>query len=189
MLVLLTDQSIWIFLRSFLCGGSTGLYVFGYCIYYYYALTNMSGLLQTSFFFGYMACICYSIFLMLGTGFFLPLCSLSITFMGLLSLISGSISTCGTISRLGMVQLCHRFQRMVWIMSMLQKCPVFQSMICTMGIISWSLMLPASVICQKPNRKNWKKKKVFYWFFGLVEDFAGKSYANLHNLYQYNNGN
>ncbi|KAK7848726.1 transmembrane 9 superfamily member 3 [Quercus suber] len=53
--------------RSFLCGGSTGLYVFGYCIYYYYALINMSGLLQTSFCFGCMACICYSIFLMLGT--------------------------------------------------------------------------------------------------------------------------
>uniref|UniRef100_A0A7N2L8E5 Transmembrane 9 superfamily member n=1 Tax=Quercus lobata TaxID=97700 RepID=A0A7N2L8E5_QUELO len=53
--------------RSFPCGGSTGLNVFGYCIHYYYALTNMSGLLQTSFFFGYTACISCSIFLMLGT--------------------------------------------------------------------------------------------------------------------------
>ncbi|KAK4597003.1 hypothetical protein RGQ29_014857 [Quercus rubra] len=53
--------------RSFLCGGSTGLYIFGYCFYYYYARTDMQGFLQTSFFFGYMACICYGFFLMLGT--------------------------------------------------------------------------------------------------------------------------
>ncbi|KAL0005090.1 hypothetical protein SO802_012651 [Lithocarpus litseifolius] len=53
--------------RSFLCGGSTGLYIFGYCFYYYYARTDMHGFLQTSFFFGYMACICYGFFLMLGT--------------------------------------------------------------------------------------------------------------------------
>ncbi|KAL4638063.1 hypothetical protein ACB092_03G123900 [Castanea dentata] len=57
--------------RSFLCGGSTGLYVFGYCFYYYYAEAGMYGFLQTSFFFGYMACICYGIFLMLGTVGFL----------------------------------------------------------------------------------------------------------------------
>ena len=78
-------------------------------------------------------------------------------------------------------------------------------MICTMGIISWSLMLPASVICQKPNRKKLKKKKklfidflallrilfFFFFFFNerLVKDSADKSYANLHNLYQYNNAN
>ncbi|KAL7180980.1 hypothetical protein ACSBR1_039940 [Camellia fascicularis] len=53
--------------RSFLCGGSTGLFVYGYCLCYYYSRSDMSGLLQTSFFFGYMACICYGIFLMLGT--------------------------------------------------------------------------------------------------------------------------
>ncbi|CAL5354526.1 unnamed protein product [Camellia sinensis] len=53
--------------RSFLCGGSTGLFVYGYCLYYYHSRSDMSGLLQTSFFFGYMACICYGIFLMLGT--------------------------------------------------------------------------------------------------------------------------
>ncbi|XP_028098207.1 transmembrane 9 superfamily member 2-like [Camellia sinensis] len=53
--------------RSFLCGGSTGLFIYGYCLYYYHARSNMSGLLQTSFFFGYMACVCYGIFLMLGT--------------------------------------------------------------------------------------------------------------------------
>ncbi|XP_049348578.1 transmembrane 9 superfamily member 2-like isoform X2 [Solanum verrucosum] len=52
--------------RSFLCGGSTGLFIYTYCLYYY-ARSGMSGFMQTSFFFGYMACICYGFFLMLGT--------------------------------------------------------------------------------------------------------------------------
>ncbi|KAM3712740.1 hypothetical protein ACJW31_01G203000 [Castanea mollissima] len=52
--------------RSFLCGGSTGLFIYGYCLYYYHARSDMSGFMQTSFFFGYMACICYGFFLMLG---------------------------------------------------------------------------------------------------------------------------
>ncbi|CAA7401327.1 unnamed protein product [Spirodela intermedia] len=53
--------------RSFLCGGSTGIFIYAYCLYYYYARSDMSGFMQTSFFFGYMACICYGFFLMLGT--------------------------------------------------------------------------------------------------------------------------
>ncbi len=36
-------------------------------LYYYYACSDMSGFMQTSYFFGYMACICYGFFLMLGT--------------------------------------------------------------------------------------------------------------------------
>ncbi|GAA0138755.1 transporter [Lithospermum erythrorhizon] len=52
--------------RSFLCGGSTGIFIYGYCLYYYYGRSDMSGFMQTSFFFGYMACICYGFFLMLG---------------------------------------------------------------------------------------------------------------------------
>ncbi|TYH10720.1 hypothetical protein ES288_A07G199500v1 [Gossypium darwinii] len=52
--------------RSFLCGGSTGLFIYAYCLYYYNAPSDMSGFMQTSFFFGYMACICYGFFLMLG---------------------------------------------------------------------------------------------------------------------------
>ncbi|XP_019176777.1 PREDICTED: transmembrane 9 superfamily member 3-like isoform X2 [Ipomoea nil] len=52
--------------RSFLCGGSTGLYIFGYAIYYYMQRSNMKGFMQISFFFGYMACISYGVFLMLG---------------------------------------------------------------------------------------------------------------------------
>ncbi|KAH8491946.1 hypothetical protein H0E87_021515 [Populus deltoides] len=53
--------------RSFLCGGSTGLFIYAYCFYYYYARTDMSGFMQTSFIFGYMACISFGCFLMLGT--------------------------------------------------------------------------------------------------------------------------
>ncbi|KAE8654783.1 Transmembrane 9 superfamily member 3 [Hibiscus syriacus] len=52
--------------RSFLCGGSTGLFIYAYCFFYYYERSDMSGFMQTSFFFGYMACICYGFFLMLG---------------------------------------------------------------------------------------------------------------------------
>lgn len=58
------DHSWW--WRSVLCGGSTGLYVFGYCVWYFWGFSEMTGLMQTSFFFGYMACICYALFLMLG---------------------------------------------------------------------------------------------------------------------------
>ncbi|KAL5545022.1 hypothetical protein UlMin_008806 [Ulmus minor] len=57
--------------RSFLCGGSVGFYLFGYSIYHYHHRTDFSGALQISFFFGYMACISYCIFLMLGTVGFL----------------------------------------------------------------------------------------------------------------------
>jgi hypothetical protein len=53
--------------RSVLCGGSTGIFIFFYCIYYYHARSDMSGFMQTSFFFGYMTCVCYGFFLMLGT--------------------------------------------------------------------------------------------------------------------------
>jgi len=52
--------------RSVLCGGSTGVFIFGYCVYYYFARSDMTGFMQTSFFFGYMSCICYGFFLMLG---------------------------------------------------------------------------------------------------------------------------
>ncbi|KAL2317298.1 hypothetical protein Fmac_031174 [Flemingia macrophylla] len=63
---LATEDHEW-WWRSFLCGGSTGLFIYGYCLYYYYARSDMSGFMQASFFFGYMACICYGFFLMLGS--------------------------------------------------------------------------------------------------------------------------
>ncbi|KAJ0538878.1 putative nonaspanin (TM9SF) [Helianthus annuus] len=53
--------------RSFFCGGSTGLFTYGYCIYYYIWRSEMKGFMQTSFFFGYMGCVCYGIFLVLGS--------------------------------------------------------------------------------------------------------------------------
>jgi hypothetical protein len=43
--------------RSFLCGGSTAMFVYGYCFYYFYARSGMSGFMQTSFFFGYNAMV------------------------------------------------------------------------------------------------------------------------------------
>ena len=52
--------------RAFLCGGSTGAFIFGYCFYYYAAKSDMSGLMQTAFFFGYNGLLCYAFFLMLG---------------------------------------------------------------------------------------------------------------------------
>ncbi|KAL7202262.1 hypothetical protein ACSBR1_033856 [Camellia fascicularis] len=52
--------------RSVLRGGSTALFMFGYC-FCFYAKSNMRGFLQLSFFFGYNACICYAFFLMLAT--------------------------------------------------------------------------------------------------------------------------
>ncbi|KAI3816424.1 hypothetical protein L1987_16120 [Smallanthus sonchifolius] len=60
--------------RSFFCGGSTGLYVYAYSIYYSLYLSEMSSFMQTTFFFGYMACLGYGIFLALGTvGFYASL--------------------------------------------------------------------------------------------------------------------
>ncbi|KAK4409078.1 Transmembrane 9 superfamily member 4, partial [Sesamum angolense] len=52
--------------RSVLRGGSTAIFMFSYCTYFYLK-SNMSGILQVAFFFGYSACICYAFFLMLGT--------------------------------------------------------------------------------------------------------------------------
>lgn len=42
------------------------MFVFGYCFYYYLARSDMSGFMQTSFYFGYMFMVCYAFFLMLG---------------------------------------------------------------------------------------------------------------------------
>jgi len=53
--------------RSVFCGGSTGFFIYGYCFYYYNIRSGMVGLMQTSFFFGYMGCVCYGFFLMLGS--------------------------------------------------------------------------------------------------------------------------
>ncbi|XP_057547974.1 transmembrane 9 superfamily member 5-like isoform X2 [Amaranthus tricolor] len=51
--------------RSILRGGSTAIFMFVYCIYFY-ARSNLSGLMQLCYFLGYNACIFYACFLMLG---------------------------------------------------------------------------------------------------------------------------
>lgn len=46
-------------LDVFRCRRSTALYVFIYAIYFYFFKTNMSGFLQTCFYFGYMYVACF----------------------------------------------------------------------------------------------------------------------------------
>ncbi|GAM27660.1 hypothetical protein SAMD00019534_108360, partial [Acytostelium subglobosum LB1] len=56
---------------SFINGGSTGIFIYIYSIFYYYYRSHMYGLLQTTFYFTYMFIVCYFFFIMLGTvGFF-----------------------------------------------------------------------------------------------------------------------
>jgi hypothetical protein len=52
--------------RSYMCGGSTGIFVYGYAIYYFVAKSDMNGLMQTAFYFGYNFIVCYALFLLLG---------------------------------------------------------------------------------------------------------------------------
>jgi len=60
--------------RSFLSGGSTGIFIYLYSFFYYYYRSKMSGSLQASFYFGYMLILCYYFFIMLGTvGFYASL--------------------------------------------------------------------------------------------------------------------
>eukprot|EP01100_Stratorugosa_tubuloviscum_P010772 TRINITY_DN4689_c2_g1_i1.p1 TRINITY_DN4689_c2_g1~~TRINITY_DN4689_c2_g1_i1.p1 ORF type:complete len:620 (-),score=231.41 TRINITY_DN4689_c2_g1_i1:784-2565(-) len=57
--------------RSFLSGGSTGFFIYGYSFYYYFFRSKMDGLLQAAFYFGYMFILCYFFFIMLGSvGFY-----------------------------------------------------------------------------------------------------------------------
>lgn len=51
---------------SFISSGSTAAYVFVYSCYYFFFKTQMTGMLQTSFYFGYTALFCISLFLMCG---------------------------------------------------------------------------------------------------------------------------
>lgn len=52
---------------TFMSLRDAGVFVYGYCLYYYTARSEMSGFMQGSFFFGYMAVVCFGFFLMLGT--------------------------------------------------------------------------------------------------------------------------
>lgn len=53
--------------RSMITAGSTGLFIFGYAVFFYVKRSNMSGGLQTLQFFGYTLATCYIFFLMLAT--------------------------------------------------------------------------------------------------------------------------
>ena len=55
---------------SYINGGMTGLFIFVYSFYYYFHRSEMSGMLQGSFFFGYMTVISYAFFIMLGSAGF-----------------------------------------------------------------------------------------------------------------------
>uniref|UniRef100_A0A7S1C7F8 Transmembrane 9 superfamily member n=1 Tax=Bicosoecida sp. CB-2014 TaxID=1486930 RepID=A0A7S1C7F8_9STRA len=52
---------------SFLSAASTALYVFAYAVYYFIAKTNMSGFLQTAFYFGYMGLFSLALAVLCGT--------------------------------------------------------------------------------------------------------------------------
>lgn len=57
--------------RAFLGGGMVGVFIYAYAFFYFHNHSDMSGFLQTSFYFGYMANIAYAFFLMLGAvGFY-----------------------------------------------------------------------------------------------------------------------
>eukprot|EP00339_Tiarina_fusa_P021999 CAMPEP_0117037924 /NCGR_PEP_ID=MMETSP0472-20121206/26724_1 /TAXON_ID=693140 ORGANISM="Tiarina fusus, Strain LIS" /NCGR_SAMPLE_ID=MMETSP0472 /ASSEMBLY_ACC=CAM_ASM_000603 /LENGTH=629 /DNA_ID=CAMNT_0004748019 /DNA_START=42 /DNA_END=1931 /DNA_ORIENTATION=- len=55
---------------SYVNGGMTGLFIYVYSFYYYFHRSGMSGMLQASFYFGYMSIISFAFFLMLGSAGF-----------------------------------------------------------------------------------------------------------------------
>lgn len=52
---------------TFVNGGMIGFFIYGYSFYFYFHRSGMTGFLQTSFYFGYMAVISFAFFLMLGS--------------------------------------------------------------------------------------------------------------------------
>mmetsp|Transcript_14571 Transcript_14571/g.42713 ORF Transcript_14571/g.42713 Transcript_14571/m.42713 type:complete len:265 (+) Transcript_14571:1331-2125(+) len=55
---------------TFINGGMTGAFIYAYSFFYYFHRSGMSGWLQGSFYFGYMAAISFAFFLMLGSAGF-----------------------------------------------------------------------------------------------------------------------
>lgn len=51
---------------SFLSAASTAIYVFFYCIYFFFFKTKMSGLLQLAYYYGYCFLFCFGLSLMCG---------------------------------------------------------------------------------------------------------------------------
>jgi hypothetical protein len=57
--------------NAFCNGGATGLFVYAYSFYYFFQRSNMNGVLQLSFYFGYMGIMSFAFFVMLGfVGFY-----------------------------------------------------------------------------------------------------------------------
>lgn len=56
--------------RSFLNGGATSVFVYGYSVFYYFFRSQMTGFLQTAVYFLYMLVVAYAFFLVLGTAGF-----------------------------------------------------------------------------------------------------------------------
>lgn len=52
---------------SFMNGGATAFLLYFYSFYFYFHSSEMEGMLQASFYFGYMTILCYAFFLMLGS--------------------------------------------------------------------------------------------------------------------------
>ena len=55
---------------TFVNGGMTGVFIYVYSLFYYHHRSGMTGLLQSSFYFGYMAIVSFGFFLMLGSASF-----------------------------------------------------------------------------------------------------------------------
>ena len=55
---------------AYINGGMTGLFIYLYSFYYYFQRSGMSGVLQGSVYFGYMAVVSFAFFLMLGSAAF-----------------------------------------------------------------------------------------------------------------------
>mmetsp|Transcript_3584 Transcript_3584/g.4737 ORF Transcript_3584/g.4737 Transcript_3584/m.4737 type:complete len:617 (+) Transcript_3584:85-1935(+) len=55
---------------TFTNGGMIGFFIYAYSFYFYFQRSGMTGLLQSSFYFGYMAIISFAFFLMLGSAGF-----------------------------------------------------------------------------------------------------------------------
>jgi hypothetical protein len=55
---------------TYINGGMTGLFIYVYSFYFYFHRSGMKGLLQGSFYFGYMAIVSFGFFLMLGSAGF-----------------------------------------------------------------------------------------------------------------------
>ena len=55
---------------TYMNGGMTGLFIYIYSFYFYFHRSGMSGVLQGSFYFGYMAIVSLAFFLMLGSAGF-----------------------------------------------------------------------------------------------------------------------